>query len=55
MGYFSRLATEIVCAYDDGDSIEDIASKYNMPILEVAELVGAFEDGNYDCDPAEVV
>lgn len=55
MGYFSRLATEILCAYEDGEAIEDIAARLNMPVTDVAELVGTYEDGNYDFDPEEMV
>ncbi len=54
MGYFSRLATEIMCMHDDGYAIEDIAAKLNVPVEDVTALVTDYEDGNYDCDPGEM-
>jgi hypothetical protein len=54
MGYFSDLSVSIIELFEDGFSVEDIASKVNQPFEAVKEIVEAYVNDEYDCDPGEM-
>ena len=54
MGYFSNLSVEIIELYEDGVSIQEIARKTATSVSEVTQIIGDYEDGNYDCDPGDM-
>ena len=39
---------DIIIDYYDGMPTADIARKYNVPLEEVVNIIGAYKDGEFD-------